>query len=84
MSKQSQPVCFLLRPAEGKEGNFKLVFNGREAVVLSIKASKIVDMEGADDMDIYGEFRPGSDILMQPNSIGNIYLCYGMFLFLFV
>jgi len=61
-----------MRPAEGREGHFRIAYTGSEPVVFQIKPTWVVNLKELEGMELYREFRPGSQIVMQPNSMGKI------------
>jgi len=47
------------------------VHRGKE-ILFQVKPNWVVKIPDCDDMEIYGEFKPGTQITMQNNSMGKI------------
>jgi hypothetical protein len=59
---------YIFRPAEGKEGQFRLALGGSEHVSVRIKAIDILPIPEMEPFEITGQFRPGTQIALQSNS----------------
>jgi len=59
-----------MRPAEGREGHFRIAYTGSESVVFQIKPTWVVNLKELEGMELNREIKPGAQILMQPNSMG--------------
>jgi hypothetical protein len=56
------------RPADGKEGQFRFVLGGTEAVAVRIQATDILPIPEMEPFTIVGQFKPGIHIALQQNS----------------
>jgi len=49
-----------------------LYVHRKKDILFQVKPNWVVKIPDCDDMEIYGEFKPGSQITMQNNSMGKI------------
>jgi hypothetical protein len=59
---------YIFRPADGKEGQFRLTLGGSEHVNVKIKAIDILPIPEMEPYNIVGQFKPGTQIPLQNNS----------------
>jgi hypothetical protein len=52
----------LSRPAEGREGHYRLVLAGTEHVAVKVPAAGILDLPALKDLELNGQFLPGHQV----------------------
>jgi hypothetical protein len=66
--KLSLATLLAVKPAGAREGNFRLVLAGTEDISVRLPIAEFIPHKAVDGYTVVGQFQPGGQIIMQPNS----------------